>query len=112
MNHTKELIEEALDKVEKYLEEKHLIEDLEGARFAANVKRTGINRFLYKLGIHVLRAKEWNMIKQALTQSTSNFGKLSSFQSLTFAMQNPESFDLTRQLLNDEQSKATFDWFY
>jgi len=28
MSHTKELIEEALDKLERYLEERHLTEDL------------------------------------------------------------------------------------
>jgi len=31
MSHTKELIEEALDKLERYLEERHLTEDLEAA---------------------------------------------------------------------------------
>jgi len=31
MSHTKELIEEALDKLEKYLEEKHLSADIEVA---------------------------------------------------------------------------------
>lgn len=107
MSRTKELIEEALDKLEKYLEEKYVKEDLA----ASSMRRTGINRYLNRLGIHILRSKEWDIIQQALTQSTSSFGKLSSFQFLTFAMQNPESFDLTYKLLNDEQSKSTFDWY-
>jgi len=45
MSHTKELIEEALDKLEKYLEEKHLTEDLEAAHYSTSVKRTGMNRY-------------------------------------------------------------------
>jgi len=54
MSHTKELIEEALDKLEKYLEEKHLSADIEVANYGASVKRTGINRYFNKLGIYVL----------------------------------------------------------
>jgi len=111
MSHTKELIEEALDKVEKYLEEKHMSEDLEAAMFGANVKRTGINKFFNKLGIHVLRAKEWNIIQQASEQSMSNFGKLSSFQFYQLAVQCPEAFDQSYHLLADQQSKSTFDWY-
>jgi len=40
MSHTKELIEEAIDKLEKYLEEKRLTEDLEAVNYGASVKRT------------------------------------------------------------------------
>jgi len=50
MSHTKELIEKALDELEKYLEEKHLTEDIEVAKYGASVKRTGINRYFNKLG--------------------------------------------------------------
>jgi len=39
-SHTKELNEEALDELEKYLEEKHLTEDIEVAKYGASVKRT------------------------------------------------------------------------
>jgi len=66
MSHTKELIEEALDKVEKYLEEKHMTEDLEAAAYASSVRRTGMNRYFNRLGIHVLRSSEWDMIQQTL----------------------------------------------
>jgi len=111
MSHTKELIEEALDKVEKYLEEKYLSEDLEAAQFAANVKRTGINRFFNKLGIHVIRTREWSLIKQSQQWSPNYFGKLSSFQFLRLANNDPSAFDTTYELLADEQSKRTFDWY-
>jgi len=105
MSHTKELVEEALDKVEKYLEKRYLTEDLR----VSSMRRSGINRYLNKLGIHVLRSKEWDMIHQALTQSTSNFGKLSSFQFLISAATRIGGFDFTYKLLSDEKSKATFD---
>jgi len=59
MSHTKELIEKALDELEKYLEEKHLTEDIEVAKYGASVKRTGINRYFNKLGIQVVRVREW-----------------------------------------------------
>lgn len=104
MSHTKELIEEALDKLERYLEEKHLTEDLE----AASVKRTGINRYFNKLGIHVIRLREWQYAQKF---GTNYFGKLSSVQFFKSASQNPESFDEIYNLLADEASKATFDWY-
>jgi len=36
MSHTKQLIEQALDKLEKYLEEKRLTEDLEAVNYGAS----------------------------------------------------------------------------
>jgi len=104
VSHTEELIEEALEKLEKYLEEKHLTEDLE----VASAKRTGINRYFHKLGIHVLRLREWKSVQKF---STNYFGKLSSVQFLKSASHNPESFDEIYNLLADEVSKATFDWY-
>jgi len=86
MSHTKELIEEALDKLEKYLEEKHLAEDRE----VASVKRTGINHYFNKLGVHVIRLREWQYAQEF---SANHFSKLSSVQFLKSASLNPESFD-------------------
>ncbi len=103
MSHTQELIEEALKKLEKYLEEKHLTEDLEIAS-----KRTGMNFYFNKLGIQVVRLREWKSIHNL---STNYFGKLSSVQFLLSASRNPESFDEIYNLLADEASKATFDWY-
>lgn len=111
MSHTKELIEEALDKVEKYLEEKHLSEDLEAAAYSASVRRTGINRYLNKLGVHVLRLKEWNNIQEVTLIGSAYSGKLSSLQFLRLASSDPSAFDTTYELLADEQSKQTFDWY-
>jgi len=108
MSHTKELIEEALDKVEKYLEEKHMSEDLEAAVYSASVRRTGMNRYFNKLGIHVVRVREWQYAQKF---SANYFGKLSSLQFLRFASSSPENFDETYNLLADEHSKATFDWY-
>jgi len=108
MSHTKELIEEALEKLEKYLEEKHLSADIEVANYGASVKRTGINRYFNKLGIHVVRAREWQYAQKF---NTNYFGKLSSVQFFKAATYNPESFDEIYNLLADEASKATFDWY-
>jgi len=104
MSHTKELIEEALDKLERYLEERHLTEDLE----AASVKRTGINHYFNKLGVHVIRLREWQYAQKF---SANHFSKLSSVQFLKSASLNPESFDEIYKLLADEASKATFNWY-
>lgn len=103
MSHTEELIEEALEKLEKYLGAKHLTEDLEVAS-----KRTGINRYFNKLGIQLVRLREWKSVQNL---SASYFGKLSSVQFLKSASRNPESFDEIYNLLADEASKATFDWY-
>jgi len=103
MSHTKELIEEALEKLEKHLDEKHLTEDLEVAS-----KRTGINRYFNKLGIQVVRLQEWKSVQNL---SANYFGKLSSVQFLKSASRNPESFDEIYNLLADKASKATFDWY-
>ena len=108
MSHTKELIEEALEKLEKYLDAKHLTEDLEVANYSASVKRTGINRYFNKMGIQVVRLREWKSVQKF---STNYFGKLSSVQFLKSASRNPESFDEIYNLLADEASKATFDWY-
>jgi len=104
MSHTKELIEEALDKVEKYLEEKHLSEDIA----ISTVRRTGVNKYFNKLGIQVVRASEWQSVQK---RYTNYFGKLSSFQFVRLASSNPSAFDTTYELLADEQSKQTFDWY-
>jgi len=108
MSHTKELIEEALEKLEKYLEEKHLTEDLKVANYSASVKRTGINRYFNELGIQVVRVREWQYVQKF---KADHFGKLSSVQFLRSASRNPESFDEIYNLLVDEASKATFDWY-
>ena len=108
MSHTKELIEQALDKLEKYLEEKHLTEDLEAAHYSTSVKRTGINRYFNKLGIHVVRLREWQYGQKF---NTNYFGKLSSVQFFKSASRNPESFDEIYNLLADEVSKGVFDWY-
>ena len=104
MSHTKELIEQALDELEKYLEEKRLTEDLQ----IASVKRTGINRYFNKLGIHVVRVREWQYAQKF---SANYFGKLSSMQFLRSATCGPASFDEIYDLLADEASKAAFDWY-
>ena len=104
MSHTKELVEEALEKLENFLEEKHLTEDLE----IAAAKRTGINRYFNELGIQVVRVREWKSVQKF---STNYFGKLSSIQFLKSASRNPESFDEVYNLVADEASKATFDWY-
>jgi len=103
MSHTKELIEEALDKVEKYLEEKYLSEDI-----PISARRTGVNKYFNKLGIQVIRASEWQSVQK---QHTNYLGKLSSFQFLRLASNDPSAFDTTYELLADEQSKQTFDWY-
>jgi len=108
MSHTKELIEEALDKLEKYLEEKHLTEDLEAAHYSTSVKRTGMNRYFNKLGIHVVRLREWQYGQKF---NTNYFGKLSSVQFFKSANRTPESFDEIYNLLADEASKAAFNWY-
>jgi len=108
MSHTKELIEEALDKLENYLEEKHLTEDLEAAHYSTSVKRTGINRYFNKLGIHVARVREWQYSQKF---NTNYFGKFSSVQFFKSASRNPESFDEIYNLLADEVSKGVFDWY-
>jgi len=109
MSHTKELIEKALDELEKYLEEKHLTEDIEVAKYGASVKRTGINRYFNKLGIQVVRVREWRYAQKF--SANYYFGKLSSVQFLRFATSNPERFDEIYNLLADEASKASFDWY-
>lgn len=108
MSHTKQLIEQALDKLEKYLEEKRLTEDLEAVNYGASVKRTGINRYFNKLGVHVVRVREWQYAQKF---STDYFGKLSSVQFFKSATCNPESFDEIYNLLADEASKAAFNWY-
>jgi len=108
MSHTKELIEKALDELEKYLEEKHLTEDSEFAKYCSSVKRTGINCDFNKLGIHVASVREGQYSQKC---NTNYFGKLSSVQFLRFATSNPERFDEIYNLLADEASKASFDWY-
>jgi len=65
MSNTKELIEGTLDKLVKYLEEQYTEKYIPAVEFTTSVKRTGINRWLNKFGMHVLRTKEWEMVKQA-----------------------------------------------
>lgn len=90
-----QLIADALDKLAHYLDENRMIQ------LESSVHTTSINCYVTKF-------KKWFYI---LKSRTDYFGKLSSLQFLMSANHNPEDFDKVYELLANEASRATFDWY-
>jgi len=111
-SHTSKLIEEAFEKVQEF-NYKRYINEIEN--ISHNIPKTSssgakhkVNQILEKFGFHLM----YKSVFEELVNSTYNkMGKWSSVGTLQLALKNPEKFDEVYNILSDEDSKSTFDWF-
>jgi len=110
MSHTKDLIEEAFGKVHNYLESEYKkeLDEMSGKDPLLPPHRSKINRIVEKFGFHGMRLQDFH---KTAALGTSGMGRLSCTETMYEAIQNPDRFDRIYELLADEESKKTFDWF-
>jgi FkbM family methyltransferase len=107
-SHTVELIEEAFNKVQEFNYKRYL-EDLNTPVLQnIRVKKHPVNQILEKFGFHIIRKPLLDKLER---NSFSSMGKWSAVGTLQFALENPQKFDEVYNLLSDDDSKSTFDWF-
>lgn len=110
--HTIDLIEEAIEETRKVALKKHLTEleelSLNNYDYKNLPKKHFINVVLEKLNLHLIRLSDLDKLRE---KDYSDFGKYNGIGTLQLALKEPERFDKVYELLNDEDSKATFDWF-
>jgi len=107
-SHTVELIEEAFEKVQEFNYKRYL-EDL-NTPVLQNIraKKHPVNQILEKFGFHIIRKPLLDKLER---NPFSSMGKWSAVGTLQFALENPQRFDEVYNLLSDNDSKSTFDWF-
>ena len=108
-SHTLSLIEEAFEKIQEFnykgrmneydraSQEIHLRGLKRGLKILIN------DRLLGKFGLHLIHKGE--------EQNYSKSNKWSSVGTIQLALKNAEKFDEVYNILSDEDSKYTFDWF-
>ena len=103
MSHTKDLIDEAMLQINDYLQEER---DKENKGSNDKHRRTNINKFTEKFGVHLMRTSDWSK-----RETMSAFGKLSSIKFYTLASVNPQLFDEFYEMLEDDDSKKEYNWY-
>ena len=107
-SHTVELIEEAFEKVQEFNYKRYL-EDLNTPVLQnTRTKKHPVNQILEKFGLHIIRKPLLDNLER---NSFSSMGKRSAGGTLQFALDNPRKFDEVYNLLSDNDSKSSFNWF-
>jgi hypothetical protein len=108
-SHVFSLIEEAFEKVQEF-NYKRYINELN--RVPQEIYLRGlkviVNKILGKFGFHLMYK---NKLEELIALNYWKMGKWGSIGILQLALENPEKFDEVYNLLFDEDSKNTFDWF-
>ena len=111
-SHILSLIDDAFKKVQEFSYERYLksLKDTSRRISLQKLLRYGhlVNLVLEKFGLHLMYK---SVFKELESNSYSKMGKWSSVGTLQLALKNPEEFDKVYNLLLDEDSKNTFDWF-
>ena len=111
MPHTRDLVDEALSKVHDYLEGENDKQASDYKPFKT-VRRTNINKFTEKFGLHLTKANQWIKIQKDYSKFTySYFDKKSCMEFYNLAVRDPESFDRFYDMLEDDSSRQEYDWF-
>jgi FkbM family methyltransferase len=106
------LINDAFEKVQGFNYKRYINELVNISQNTQKISSSGqkhkVNQILEKLNLHLM----YKSVFEELVNSTySKMGKWSSVGSLQLALKNPEKFDEVYNILSDEDSKSTFDWF-
>ena len=115
MSHTKALLEESVSRVLEYLEKKHLEEisssSLENIFTQSTLKgriKGTIEKAINKLGYHLGKVETIRELEQ---EKVYPLFKLYSVQTLWTVLKDDAAFDHAYELLSDNHSKETFNWF-
>jgi hypothetical protein len=114
-SHTLSLINEAFEKVQEF-SYKRYINELNTASQKIHLRRAihlfnrflRVNQILEKLSLQLMYK---SVFEELENNSYNKMGKWSSVGTLLLALKNSGEFDRVYNLLSDEDSKATFDWF-
>jgi hypothetical protein len=109
-SHTVELIEEAFNKVQEFNYNKHLEDISVYSNTNHLISNYGyfVNYILERYGLHLTRK---HFLEELKLGSYRRIRKWRSVGTLQFAFENPQRFDEVYNLLSDNDSKSTFDWF-
>ena len=111
-SHTLSLINEAFEKVQEFNYKVYINELDKLSQNISNKRAVGekhvINRILEKLGLHLTYKSFFDKLADS---SYSGWGKWNSVGTLQFALKNPEKFGEVYNILADEDSRVTFNWF-
>jgi FkbM family methyltransferase len=111
-SHTALLVEEAFEKVQEFNYKRDLNELEDVSQNPSRISPSGgkhvINRILEKLGLHLMYK---SVLEELQNYFYSKMGKWSSVGTLQLVLKNPEKFDEVYNMLADEDSRVTFDWF-
>jgi len=103
-SHTLSLIEEAFEKIQEFNYKGRMSEyDRASQEIHLRGLKILVNLLLGKFGLHLIHKGE--------EQNYSKGRKWSSVGTIQLALGNTEKFDEVYNILSDEDSKSTFDWF-
>lgn len=112
-SHTLSLINEAFEKIQEFNYKRYTKELDNKSLNASNVhsrwQKHKVNQILEKFGFHLMYE---NKLQELINLDYAKMGKWSSVGTLQLALKSPEKFDEeVYNILSDEDSKSTFDWF-
>ena len=110
--HTALLIDEAFEKVQEF-NYKRYISELENIfqnipKTSSSGQKRKVNQILEKFGFHLMYE---NKLQELINLDHSKMGKWNFVGTLQLVLKNPDKFDKVYNILSDEDSKSTFDWF-
>jgi FkbM family methyltransferase len=110
--HALSLIEEAFEKIQEFNYKRYIselgIKSQNISNKSSSKQKHKVNQILEKFGLHLMHK---SAVDELEGNSYSKMGKWSSVGKLLLALENPEKFDEVYNMLSDEESKSTFDWF-
>ncbi|MGC8691084.1 MAG: FkbM family methyltransferase [Caldisericum sp.] len=101
-SHTVLLIEDAFEKVQEFNFRRYLDELPHASLYA---RSRVVNQTLERFGLHLMHKSSYETFRYSV------MGKWSSVGTSKLAIEEPEEFDKIYSLLEDDDSKSTFDWF-
>jgi FkbM family methyltransferase len=109
-SHTLLIIEEAFQKTQEFNYKRYIeeISNLGNSSKKNRLRKHPVNQILETFGLHLMHK---SLVSELEGNSYSKMGKWSSVGTLQFALKNPERFDEVYNMLEDVDSRDTFDWF-
>jgi FkbM family methyltransferase len=111
-SHTLLIIEEAFQKTQEFNYKRYISELGIKYQNISNKSSSGqkhkVNQILEKIGLHLMYK---SVVDELENNLYNKMGKWSSVGTILLALKNPEKFDEAYNILSDEESKSTFDWF-
>lgn len=112
-SHTLSLLDEAFEKVQEF-NYKRYVKQIESMskhipKTNLNKLKQKVNQILERIGLHLTYKSVFEELEN--DSYSKKMGKWSSVGTLQLALKDPNRFDEVYNLLTDQDSKDTFDWF-